>query len=431
MSTESIISTVNDELCLGCGTCFSICPVSAINISMVPSKGTYLPQINQEVCIKCGKCYQACPGHSIGFKQLNLELFEKDDLRNDLIGYYKSCYTGYATDLDIRFNSTSGGLVTAILLFALEHGLIDGALVTRMSKNDPLEVEPFIARTKEEIIGASKSKYCPVPANIALKQIIDSDDEKLAIVGLPCHIQGVRKAERISPKLKQKIVLHLGLFCGRCPSFIGTEFLLQSVNVEKSNVESIDYRGGGWPSGTSIILKNGNRLFIPHNITWGLISLFVPRRCTLCSDGVCELADISFADAWLPELSRDKMGLSLIINRSDIGERLLKMMASSSNLELSPIDASKITERSHKSMLYFKKNSLTARMNIINLLGKNIPSYDQVRLHSASRDYFSAIKLYLMSYLVERRILWTYFIRLFRLVIYYKKGYVLAEENSQ
>ena len=35
-----------------------------------------------------------------------------------------------------------------------------------MKKDNPLEPEPFIARTREEIIEASKSKYCPVPANI-------------------------------------------------------------------------------------------------------------------------------------------------------------------------------------------------------------------------------------------------------------------------
>jgi coenzyme F420 hydrogenase subunit beta len=47
--------------------------------------------------------------------------------------------------------------------FALEEGIIDGALVTRMKKDRPLEPEPFIARTREEIIEASKSKYCGVP----------------------------------------------------------------------------------------------------------------------------------------------------------------------------------------------------------------------------------------------------------------------------
>jgi len=74
-----------------------------------------------------------------------------------------------------------------------------------MKKENPLEPEPFIARTKEEIIEASKSKYCPVPANIALKEIMDSKSgEKFAVVGLPCHIQGIRKFEEVNKILKEK-----------------------------------------------------------------------------------------------------------------------------------------------------------------------------------------------------------------------------------
>jgi len=79
--------------------------------------------------------------------------------------------------------------VTALFIFALEKGLIDGALVTGMKKDKPLEPEPFIARTREKIISARGSKYCSVPANIALKEILKAkEEERFAVVGLPCHI---------------------------------------------------------------------------------------------------------------------------------------------------------------------------------------------------------------------------------------------------
>ena len=44
----------------------------------------------------------------------------------------------------------------------------------------------------------------------------------------------------------------------------------------------------------------------------------------MCTDAVCELADISFGDAWLPELSNDKIGTSLVISRSETGEEVLR-----------------------------------------------------------------------------------------------------------
>jgi coenzyme F420 hydrogenase subunit beta len=63
-------------------------------------------------------------------------------------------------DLDLRYNSASGGLAPDPI-YALEKGLIDGALVTRMNSANPLESEAFIARLPKDVIAASKSKYCP------------------------------------------------------------------------------------------------------------------------------------------------------------------------------------------------------------------------------------------------------------------------------
>ena len=164
---NTIKEIVKDDLCTGCGTCVALCPEEAIKLTINERKGIYVPKIDEEKCNNCGICYTACPGNEVDFRHLNLEIFGKEP-EDILIGNYLNCYIGHATDYDIRYNSASGGLVTQLLIFALEEGIIDGALVTGMKKDNPLEPEPFIARTREEIIEASKSKYCPVPANICL-----------------------------------------------------------------------------------------------------------------------------------------------------------------------------------------------------------------------------------------------------------------------
>ena len=140
-----------------------------------------------------------------------------------------------------------------VLISALEKNLIDGALVTRMKKDNPLESEAFIARTKEEIISASKSKYCPVAANISLKQIL-KEEGRFAVVGLPCHLHGIRKAEKINKALGKKIVFHFGLLCSHMVNFIGTmqaefagaqafssvdTFLAPFVRVDKLDYEGV------------------------------------------------------------------------------------------------------------------------------------------------------------------------------------------------
>lgn len=394
MTDETIAQVVQDGVCTGCGTCISLCPEEAIELVIDEKKGTYVPKLDKVRCNNCGICYTVCPGHEVDFKKLNLEIFGKEP-EDVLLGNYLNCYIGHATDYDIRYNSASGGLVTQLLIFALEEGIIDGALVTRMKKNKPLEPEPFIARTKEEIIEGSKSKYCSVPANIALKEILEAEEgERFAVVGLPCHIHGVKKAEQINKKLKEKIALHVGLFCGHTPNFLGTEFLLSKTKIKKENVKNLSYRGEGWRGGVSIMLKDGNKLFIPysHPYAWGGIFgsvLFTPFRCLLCANGTAELADISFGDAWLSEIRKDdKIGRSIVVSRNQIGEEILQKMASDGIIALDSAYKEKVIQ-SQQSMLNFKKKNIEARIRVFRLLHKTTPSFNCQIISGA--DYTSIL----------------------------------------
>ena len=357
-----IEQAVKTGLCTGCGTCAGICPESAITMEINEKKGIYLPKVDKDKCNQCGICLNLCPGHSVDFDELNKLIFGK--IPEDFyLGNYEKCYVGHAVDEKIRYNSSSGGLITALLLFMLEEGIIDGALVTRMNKKNPLEPEPFIARSREGIIAASKSKYCPVPANIALREILESDG-KFAVVGLPCHIHGIRKAESLNKNLKQKIAFHLGMFCNHTPNLFGTELLLKRLKVKRDEVTKLDYRGGGWP-GYMNITKKGENLLLELPDYWAFVGLdfFFPIRCLVCSDQTSELADISFGDAWLPGLT-DKIGKSIIIARTGNAEQLLQHGKNKSLLELVKCRAIEV-KQSQISMLYFKKKSLKARVKIL------------------------------------------------------------------
>lgn len=404
---KTIEGVVKNNLCTGCATCVSLCPNSAIRLIKEDSKGIYLPRINVEDCNQCGICFDVCPGHSVNFKELNLAIFGQEP-KNTLLGNYLNCYIGHATDYDIRYNSASGGLVTQLLIFALEEGIIDGALVTRMKKDKPLEPEPFIARTREEIIEASKSKYCPVPANIALKEILESKEgEKFAVVGLPCHIHGIRKAEQINKKLKEKIVLHVGIFCAKTISFLGTECQLKRMEVKKEEVTKLDYRGEGWPGSMTIQLKNKQRkLSELHYYYDSKFGSFVPWRCTLCNDSACELADISFGDAWLPEVKKgDKVGTSIVVSRNRLCEDILQRMMHKRKVELSTINSGKVNES--QGGFSWKKKYLKARFTISKLIGRKVPIFDNAPLLQPSfRVYLSSVLLYSQRFLAFRRSLW-------------------------
>jgi len=399
----TIESVVKEGLCAGCGTCVAMCPLSAISLIKDNSKGIYVPQVAWERCSQCGICLEVCPGHSVDFDQLNMSIFAKKPA-NVSLGYYLNCYTGYATDYDVRYNSASGGLVTASLIFALEEGLINGALVTRMSKENPLEPQPFIAKTKDEIIFASKSKYCPVPANMALREIL-KEDGRYAVIGLPCHIHGVRKAEEVDSTLKARISLHLGIFCIHTPDFRATEFLLWQRGIAKDDVVKIDYRGEGWPGGVSIYLRDGHRIFIPHSDAWKVWNLaFFPRRCTLCCDGASELADISFGDAWAPEFSNDKNGTSAIISRTPKGEKLLQRMVTEEIIKLNSTTAAKLaqTQQNFRS----KKAGIKIYMLYAKTLRHKIPAYNTKLSKSSPIDIIDSSLHLLGLSLSSKRRLW-------------------------
>ena len=399
---KTIEETVSVGLCTGCGTCVALCPNSAI--IMARNEDRYAPQLIQERCNHCGICYDVCPGHSVDFEELNFATFGKES-KDILMGNYVHCYIGHSTDPSIRYNSASGGLVTALLIFAIEEGIVDGALVTRMSDKNPLEPEVFIARNKEEIISASKSKYCPVPANIAIKEVL-KEDGKIAAVGLPCHIHGIRKAEMIDKRL-EKIVLHFGLICHHAPTFLATEYLLQKMDIKKEDIQKIDYRGEGWPGGMSIKLKNGHKIFVPQfsNVYWGAVfqSYFIPIRCASCSDKICELSDISFGDAWLPEPSGERWGESIIVSRNRISEELLQNAMSKKKIKLYETDRQKVLQ---SQGLRSVKKRISARISIFKGLSKRVPAYNQKLLGSDLFDYVGAFSLYLQTNISSKRYLW-------------------------
>jgi heterodisulfide reductase subunit A len=63
--TEANVSSVNEEMCSGCGLCISVCPYSAIELEEGKAK------INEVLCKGCGSCAAVCPSSAMeqkGFK---------------------------------------------------------------------------------------------------------------------------------------------------------------------------------------------------------------------------------------------------------------------------------------------------------------------------------------------------------------------------
>jgi len=395
---SSIEPVVRRKLCTGCGVCAGICPRDAITMAVNEKRGGYLPELDKGRCTQCGICYEACPGHGVDFEGLSAALF--GEIPEDIaLGRYLGCHVGHAAEESVRYNSASGGLVSALLVFALEEGLIDGALVTRMRRDQPLRPEPFIARAKEEILMAAGSKYCPVAADAILDEVLKGEG-RIAVVGLPCHIQGLRKAEQCVPQLRKHIRYRISLACSLNYSFRGTERFLRSLGIARQDVQALQYRGRGWPGSMWIRLKDGTERTVPLAEYYRQLGPYSLRRCTLCSDMLGELSDLSCGDAWLPALVQtDDVGSSFVVSRTAEAEELLESAAAKEAVRLSELGLAELLASQGHAL--FKKRKLAARMQLFRWSGRRVPQYRQKLLPPVRGDYVAMLKFYAARYVMS------------------------------
>ena len=70
--TEATISSVNEEICSGCGTCVEVCEFNALELVEAP-EGEMVCKVNQTLCKGCGCCAAACPSGAIEQKGFTRE----------------------------------------------------------------------------------------------------------------------------------------------------------------------------------------------------------------------------------------------------------------------------------------------------------------------------------------------------------------------
>jgi coenzyme F420 hydrogenase subunit beta len=357
----------------------------------------YVLSVDEDLCNACGLCYEICPGHEVDFVQLS-DRFLGDGTDNWRIGRYFSIYAGHTIQEKLRWEAASGGIVTALLVAALKMGEIDGAVVTRMDPNSPLEPLTFLATTEEQIFEARGSKYCPVAANLSLREVLSSEG-KFAIVGLPCHIQGLRKAQTKNRRLREKVAFSISIFCGLNMSPAGTRVMLRRYGIPFETISQIRYRGAGWPGGLQVKLQDKQTHFEPYRGYFdNHFMCYEMHRCNLCSDSFGELADISCGDAWLPEFTgNDDQGTSVVIVRSQRGEEIISKI-SPGILALNPLSVDR-AELSQRKALMWKKDWLLAKIALTRLIGKETPDYKQNLPPARLNDYYNWIRTVFFRYL--------------------------------
>jgi coenzyme F420 hydrogenase subunit beta len=398
------VQHVYDEgLCMQCGTCAGVCPAGAVTLTWDLRAG-YRVAVNEQICTDCGRCHEACPGPGLDFspgawwRERNAGACSED-----FLGPWRRLWFGWALDAHVRHAGASGGVATALMQAALESGAVDAVVTVRMSAADPLRAESAICRSPEEVATCRGSKYDVVAINTVLRRILD-EPGRYALVGLPCHIQGLRLAQRRSRRLRERVTLALGVFCGFTnePRLAGEDG--GRAGLDPGELAEVSYRGPGWPGGMRLATRQGTvrRRAYPDYFDRSVAAL-TPPRCRICPDALAELADVSVGDAWLDRFTGTD-GVSDLIARTPAGEHLVEAAAGYLVLQAaSPADMVASQSETRRA----KRDVCRGRLWLRSKARRPLPEYPGLELAASPGDRLrgvaDAAQERLFRSLVDRR----------------------------
>lgn len=370
---KTVHLVVENKLCIGCGACFGVCPLTAIHMIYCSSNQTNIPIIDFNICNECSYCVSVCPGINMPLPKYGDTAFKLRAHSNE-IGYYIKCFVGHAVDEELRFKASSGGIASALSLFLLESGYVESVASTGMKEGEPLEANTVLCRTAESVLRTIGSKYCPTQPNSVLKEKDLKSINSLAFIGLPCHIHGMNNSKNYNP-LKKINLFMIGLFCGGLRAKEATHWIFKKNNIPLSSVAKIQYRGDGWPGVMKIVMKDDKVKEIPYGkYDDQFFDSWVPWRCTICLDATAEVADISLGDAWrLPVFVNDTIGTSLIIARTEKGLELIEEAAKRGIIKISPLEVEAVLT-SQSPLIKAKQTALIA-IGLSSFFGYQVPFY--------------------------------------------------------
>lgn len=285
---------IKPGICTLCGACASTCE----SISIVDN----LPKLIDK-CDGCGVCYKQCP------RTITTE--------EDLIGKIRHAYCAKTAIPELK--GQDGGIITSVLAYALEEGLIDCAIVTTKSDEEPWKPVPIVAKTYEDLLSSSGSIYSHSMTMEALMTAIKQDMRSIAFVGPSCNIDAVTKMQR-SPHgflrlFMRANILKMGLFCMDTFYYEGIRDFVESKNMKLEDIDAMKIRKGKFEFTTDEEIKE---------FSLNEFDIYRSSSCKFCTDMAAEKSDISFGgvgspNGWTTVLARTGIGYEIFNEAADCG----------------------------------------------------------------------------------------------------------------
>jgi coenzyme F420 hydrogenase subunit beta len=324
---------VTSGLCTGCAACIVVCPHDVLNYN--DGDGVYRPwKVEADGgptdCTHgvkgCTMCTRACPRFGSWESEIDTFMFGRERTEDEVAGVVGDILLVRAADPDVRDNGQDGGLVSAILIWALEHDIIDAALVSAVEGDGTSwKAVPAVARTRDEVLATAGSRYTYSANTLAYAEAVEGGAEKIALVGMSCQasvpaVMSARKAGKVARRLS----LSIGLLCSKTFDDAIFEDLFEAkYGLTRASIKKINIKGV-----FQIWTRDGEY----HEVSLKEGHAWTREGCKACPDFAAEHADIStggigaFSD-W-----------TLTIVRTDQGREIMAGMIADGVVETRPGD---------------------------------------------------------------------------------------------
>ncbi|MGC8998387.1 MAG: Coenzyme F420 hydrogenase/dehydrogenase, beta subunit C-terminal domain [Candidatus Bathyarchaeia archaeon] len=348
---------IQPGFCTVCGACEAACPIHAIKVEHEKPQRLY---DCSEHIDTCPICYDICP-HTDALTYEALRFVADAPRRRENLGYYREILLAQAANPCIRAATKSGGVVNALLNYAINEKIIDCAITSEASPITSLKVKSSISLVPDDMLSAVDSKIVPSAVAQAYgRAVFEHGKTHIAFVGIPCHVLGLRKLEAWQHKIMESLEIVIGLFClwGFSLSTL-LEYLLDEYYIAANEIQSIDL------SADSYIVNMENRQI---SISISKVKPHILNRCKTCVDFTSEYADLSLGGA------SPLKEWSIVIIRTRKGEEFFKRALAScviitKNIEEEPQALVHLLQLSA-----YKRNSALQEMKTMREKGMQIPA---------------------------------------------------------
>ena len=285
---------VTSGLCTGCAGCVIACPHDVLGYR--DDAGVYRPfqtedGFGPDDCSHgqkgCTSCTRACPRFRAWEPEIDDFLFGRTRAADEVAGISADIVLARATDPVLAEVGQDGGLVSAILLYCLEHDVIDAALVSYLEGDGSTwKAVPGVARTKEDIVASAGSRYTYSANTLAYIDAVEAGYERLALVGMSCQssVPPVMKQRRAG-KVARRLSLNIGLLCSKTfDDAIFDELLDAKYGLKRADIKKMNIKGR-----LQIWMHDGAY----HEVPLKECHAWTREGCTQCPDFAAEHADIS------------------------------------------------------------------------------------------------------------------------------------------